>query len=486
MTIGENADELEVEATFARGVLDDGTEVSVTEGAEPFVRGLTSSSGAIVDRKGAWFVPGCASGCTLHYRFALKDAGARLRSDEVANTIGAAREAPPGAWLVRPMAIREGDQFRLAVRGTAGTSFASGLARVAAPAGPATGSEGETVYGGNVRDVGRSPYSVFGVLRTYPIVIGTVGESGTLGPAHLTLAITLGSRPLGRSTSGASRSRASGAASAKAAAADESDKALVAWAERGGNAIAKTFGHFPIDGAMVGVLPGRRGGRVGFGRALAGPLGGSVLVDLGADVSDESLESDWVLVHEMIHLAFPSLDRRHRWMEEGLATYLEPFVRARAGMVEATEVWGDFLRMLPNGLPDAGDKGLDQTPTWGRVYWGGALFCMVVDVEIRKRSHGRHSLDDALRAILDAGGNNGQLWTIERTFATGDAALGPNESDHVLTSTYNAWKDAPVPVDLDALFKSLGVLPPAADGEPVRFDDSAPLAEIRRAMTVAR
>lgn len=57
----------------------------------------------------------------------------------------------------------------------------------------------------------------------------------------------------------------------------------------------------------------------------------------------------------------------------------------------------------PFGRPEAGDRGLDRTPTWGRTYWGGAFFCFVADVQIREATHGAKSLDDALRAIVAAG-----------------------------------------------------------------------------------
>lgn len=128
------------------------------------------------------------------------------------------------------------------------------------------------------------------------------------------------------------------------------------------------------------------------------------------------LASDWVLVvDEMIHLGFPSLERRHRWMEEGLATYLEPILRARGGLVPADELWNNFARMMPNGTPQKGDRGLDGTPTWGRIYWGGALFCFVADLEIRKATTNKKSLDDALRGILAAGGHNGVRWTPSET-----------------------------------------------------------------------
>ncbi len=49
-----------------------------------------------------------------------------------------------------------------------------------------------------------------------------------------------------------------------------------------------------------------------------------------------------------------------------------------------------------------------------------------------------------------------------------------------MSEVYAAMALRPGDVDLPALWRELGVIP---DGDSVRFDDDAPLAHIRRAMT---
>src|SRR5262249_1004835 len=139
---------------------------------------------------------------------------------------------------------------------------------------------------------------------------------------------------------------------------------------------------------------------------------------------ESDLRRNWVLVHEMTHLAFPSVPPKHHWIEEGLATYVEPLIRYRAGMVPAESVWGDLARGLPQGTPQEGDRGLDNTHTWGRPYWGGALFCLLADVEIRKRTQGRLGLEDALRGIVRKGGSMAVRWELGDALAAGDDAVG--------------------------------------------------------------
>jgi hypothetical protein len=151
----------------------------------------------------------------------------------------------------------------------------------------------------------------------------------------------------------------------------------------------------------------------------------------------------------------------------------------RAGMTDERSVWYEFLTMIQNGLPQAGDRGLDRTRTWGRVYWGGALFCLLADLEIRERSKNAHSLDDALRGILRAGGDDAARWTMDYAFEQGDRATGVP----VLRELYARMAFAPLPVDLDAIWKKLGV---AIRGRDVVYDDTAPLADIRKSMTTTR
>jgi len=130
---------------------------------------------------------------------------------------------------------------------------------------------------------------------------------------------------------------------------------------------------------------------------------------------------------------------------------------------------------MPRGLPDSGDRGLDQTHNWARTYWGGAMFCLLADVDIRRATHNRYGLQDALRAVLRASGGLASDWPIERVLQTGDAAVGT----HTLAAQYARMKDAPVTPDLMALWRQLGIEP---DGASVRLSDTAPLADVRRAI----
>jgi hypothetical protein len=140
-------------------------------------------------------------------------------------------------------------------------------------------------------------------------------------------------------------------------------------------------------------------------------------------------------------------------------------------------MWRGMVDGLHNGLPEAGDRGIDHTRTWGRTYWGGALFFFLADLQIRRETKGAASLREALIAILRNVSSNAHRGDLAHAFEVGDRATGT----HVLTTLHNAWASTPVMVDLESLFKSLGVRR-GADARDIVFDDSAPEAALRLSM----
>ena len=248
---------------------------------------------------------------------------------------------------------------------------------------------------------------------------------------------------------------------------------IINWIERSIDIVARYYGRFPTAQLRIQVSSGEGGG-VRHGTAFGGarPL---IRLEVGRDVTASELRNDWILVHEMVHLALPEVGRTHAWLSEGLATYVEGVARVQAGHRTAASVWGELARAMPQGLPQPGDEGLDHTHTWGRTYWGGALFCLLADVEIHSRTDNRFGLQDALRAVLQSSGGLVVDWPIARVLATGDAAVGTS----VLSDLYAQTKDAPVTPDLTALWRRLGV---ERSGASVELRDDAPLAAVREAI----
>ncbi len=137
--------------------------------------------------------------------------------------------------------------------------------------------------------------------------------------------------------------------------------------------------------------------------------------------------------------------------------------------------WHGLAEGMPHGQPKAGDRGLDNTPTWGRTYWGGTLFCLQADIELRRVAGNRMGFQDALRGIVVAGDSIEQEWSMDRLMALADRATGTR----VMRDLYTAQGKQPVAVDLDTMRYRLGVL---ANDDPPAFNHQAPETGIRLAI----
>jgi hypothetical protein len=250
------------------------------------------------------------------------------------------------------------------------------------------------------------------------------------------------------------------------------------YVQRAADAVSLYYGRFPVPSARIVLQVSANREGILQGTTWGGLDGVPAVTRLrvGQRTSAQELEHDWVATHELVHMALPSLPDAQHWLEEGVASYVEPVARVQAGQLTAERMWRDMVRGMPNGEPELGDKGLNRTHTWGRTYWGGALFCLVAEVEIRRQTSNTRGLQDALRAIVNAGGTIDKDWPIDRILDIGDRATGTS----VLRDTYRRWSETPVSVDLAALWSELGV---GADGDRITFKNQAPLASTRKAIT---
>ena len=246
---------------------------------------------------------------------------------------------------------------------------------------------------------------------------------------------------------------------------------LLDWVVYSAETVINYYDRFPVRSVDIN-LQVTDGNAVRFGQAFGGERPRLRIV-VGENVTPEMLKRDWIMVHEMVHLAMADVPYAHRWLLEGLATYVESIARAQQGHLTEEFVWNGFINRMPQGLPKNGDRGLDHTPTWGRTYWGGAIFCMLADIEIRKLTDNRLSLRDALRGVLDAGLSMHASSSAMEVFESADRAIDLD----VLVPLYLKTKADPYPVDLDALWSSLGV---SLENDQVVYNDDAPMAHVRK------
>jgi hypothetical protein len=421
---------LAVEATFRRAA----SERLVADGQEAAFSGMTVARGpgggtAVPFDTGAWTVPSCREECRVRYVVDLEALAASCSRLDCGRRIGGAVLSQASAWMVRPEPAGEAVVH---VR-VAGSRFATGLRR-----DPSGG------YVFRSEDLGEASYTTFGDARQVAVDVGGVPLDVVLPGAPIKMG----------------------------------DAAVGEWVRGAAGCVASLYGRFPVA-ATIFVDPVPGADQVVFGRVMS-LTGASVVLLFGAETRAESAHTDWVVVHELFHLSSPSFVDEGRWLEEGLATYYEPILRTRAGWLTEQQLWRDFVRQMPRGLRKTGEPaGLEERDGIDSTYWGGALFALLSDLRIREataRSAQPRSLDDVMRAVLAQRGDATHRATVAEFVETGDRAAGVP----VLAEIQDSWALRGEPVDLDALWRSLG-LEVTAEGD-VKLHDDAPLAAVRRAI----
>ena len=420
---------LGVEATLALAPVDrlvlpesDGalTEVDLVEGDR--VEALAR------DRDG-WLAPECRRSCRLRFTLDLGAVAERCHGRSCPRRVGEAILANADVWMLRPDTNADA-AVHVDVRGGDPARFATGLRK-----DPAGG------YALRGDELSEASYTAFGDFRR-----SRVDVPG--GPLDLVL---LGA-PL-----------------------DMGDAALTTWVKGAAGCIAGLYGRFPVAATLF-VVPIPGADEVVFGRVMS-LSGGSVVLLFGADTKAASSREDWVVVHELSHLGTVSFVGEGHWLEEGLATYYEPILRERAGWMTEADLWRHFAEEMPRGVHKDGEPpDLEDRDDIDSTYWGGALFAMLADLEIRKASGGKRSLDDVLRASLQELGDATRQAKVLDFIRVGDQAAGSS----ALSGVYERVALHGGAVDLRALWEALGVVK-HPDGT-VTLRDDAPLASTRKAL----
>jgi len=427
-----------VEATFDNARTD---RLAIARESSAFVRDVqvkVAGGWRTVERRGAqWYEPMCSSHCTVRYRIDLGELAAAC-GDEVdcARRVGDATLSPALAWLAHP-SPKTDVPVSVRVRTSNVMQFVSGMH---------PSDESGLAFSFRSYDLDEGSFTAFGPLRHYRVdVSGRTGQAG----ARVDVAV-VGKQKYGMS-----------------------DEEIREWVGDAAQVVTPLFGRFPVDRSTLFVVPAKGEDEVVFGKVLS-LAGASVVLVVGDKMPAAARHRDWVLVHELFHLGFPTFRGEGRWLGEGLATYYEPILRARAGWTTEPEVYRQFARNMPRGVPARGSSGgLAHRDDLDSIYWGGALFCFAADVRIREETRGKHSLDDVIRAALARGGDATKVWTVAEVVLLGDAVT----STHVLSTMYDRYAARGERIDLDGLFASLGV---DREGTAVGLDEKRPLAWVRR------
>ncbi len=388
---------------------------------------LPSVKSAKFDQPGSFV----AKSGKLTYVVDVADLAKRSDNFDSAAHVGASFMAPMSSVLVVPQPLTTEIPVSVRLEPKPGVQVGIGLARGAAP----------NEYKLMAHEIAVATYFAFGKLEQQELAIGDAK-----------LEVSQLDGPL-----------------------DQSFAQLNEWIATSANAVRDFYGAFPMPRASVTVMPMPGRDSVVFGKVLPESEPGIALL-IGEHTSRKALYSDWILVHELFHLGFPSFFDEGKWLDEGLATYYEPIIRVRAGLYTELELWKEVAQAMPQGLPAFTEHGLETANDFRGIYWGGALACLLADIEARKRDPNK-GLEVGLRALREAGGNACEVWSLADAITTIDHALGAPTLEPI--ARQHAAKGHPF--DFEGMLRSLGVMRIA--GGNVRLSDKAPLAAVRRAIT---
>jgi len=387
-------------------------------------------------------------GC-LAYRAALLIHGGRHQG-----TSGAARRVGPdvvsdvGTWLWRPQALAPDEDVALRFELPEGLS-------VSAPWTPLRDARGEVTH----YRLGRTPYDwpaavAFGTFREREIAVGG---------ARLRVALLHGAPAV-------------------------EWESVRQWLTRAAEAVTSAYGRFPVDEAQVVVMPGARGDEpVPWAFVLRG---GRPALHFFINQREPLVAFlvDWTAVHEMAHLLLPYVRGEDAWLSEGVASYYQNVLRARAGMLPVAEAWqrmhGGFrrgMRSMPGiTLADATER-MHRDGAYMRVYWYGAALMLIADQRVRERTQGRHSLDTLLRDLRECCLDSPQAWQATRLFTKLDQLSGTG----VFSELYEQYIGSTRFPDLAATYERLG-LRLNASGESLELLPEAPRIVDRDAIMQGR
>jgi hypothetical protein len=371
----------------------------------------------IDQRGGQWVEPSCVEHCTIRYQIDL-GAVADGCGDDIgcAMRVGDATLSPALAWLMHPIP-RADVPVRVDVRTPHATQFASGMHAI---------DDSSTSFSFRSFDLDEGSFSAFGPMRKVSV---DMTPERDVAPAHMQVVI-VGTNQYAMS-----------------------DAEIFEWVDDAGDVVSSVFGRFPVARSTLFVLPAHGEREVVFGKVLS-LAGASIVIVVGDQMPADRRHRDSVLVHELFHLGFPTFRGEGRWLGEGLATYYETVLRARAGWITEAQAFRALARNLPRALAKhEPGVGLAAREDGDSIYWGGALFALTSDIRVRQATNGKKSLDDVVRAVLARGGNATRVWTVREVMRVADEVTGTN----VVSQLFDRHVLHGEPFDLDGVMMALGI-----------------------------
>lgn len=121
----------------------------------------------------------------------------------------------------------------------------------------------------------------------------------------------------------------------------------------------------------------------------------------------KELKADWTAAHELSHLLIPYLGKRNAWFAEGFASYMQYQVMHSMGTITDQEMQTRYQEKIERAATRYDMDDMPFTEAAGELvarrdyptmYWGGALYFLQVDTNLRRQSQ---SVPAVLREFLE-------------------------------------------------------------------------------------
>ena len=176
------------------------------------------------------------------------------------------------------------------------------------------------------------------------------------------------------------------------------------WIDHSSDALTLVYGELPVEYFITKIEFSKRdSGVVPWGEVSRdNPPEVTLIVNKKSTLNE--LKDDWTIYHEFSHLLIPYDAGGARWFSEGLASYYQNIIQARAGMFNEKKMWRKLYEGFERGKNDTKynhqnlsylSDNINQNNSYMRVYWSGALYWLKADIALRKLNKG-YSLDKAL------------------------------------------------------------------------------------------
>ena len=260
--------------------------------------------------------------------------------------------------------------------------------------------------------------------------------------------------------------------------------AISRWLRAAATDVSLAYGRFPNPAPQVLVVPignSRSDSAVPFGRVIRDG-GETVELFVNQHMPLEAFLNDWTATHEFSHLMLPYIGRKHKWISEGFAQYYQNVLLARSGTYDELQAWQKLYEGFERGRRSRPELSPNEAAERGirnglmKVYWSGAAFALLADVQLREQSGGDESLDTVLGRFQACCLPSTHVWSGPELFTR----LDELSDTPVFMALYRRHANTAGFPDPSEVFERLGL---TAAGGKVRLQRNAELQELRQSIT---